>query len=288
MSLLKVYISEKMDEALFEAKVDFNGESEVVFIVDLSNIRTLHQKNLFSDDRVKILCNVDKVKQEILLDILNQKIPERVVWLLSKIDKRTKLYKKLSSTSNVEFCKTLSNIKAKKLFIKGICKQLGIPSLVSELLDRSGESRSIIYQEALKAQAAKKAGIDPVDVLIDDTSSLDCLYYIDSLLKKDVYKAIKYLRRMERKVAPRQISHTLLKRLLCYMFLCRGDPSSASSVWKLPNNEYFYKEMLNSAKTIGFQHLSQLYLDIQDGVLDFYVKNPYSSLRKITWQFCKK
>lgn len=287
MPLQRIFVSEDLDDALFEIYWEFPNLT-IHTDLDLPRFFNLHKKTLFNlEDSVGLVVPTG-LKYDDLLPALESKIDIDVIWIFDKLPKNGKLYKHLSKNYQVTFCSKLSKDQDKKAFISDLAKKLGVKrKLISEFIKKSGMNKRVIYQELVKLRAAQDVIPDPLEVVIDDSDGLECFKFIDALFDKDEQQAIKLLSKLEKYEPGYKVAAILAKKVMCLMLVCVGDTNQANKYFRLPNHNYFRNKIINQSKSAGLATLSSIHTKLQKEIITFSSKKPYFVLRQIVWDFCQ-
>lgn len=257
----KVFIGESSD-VRFLVEDQFNP---VKFIncegLKSNEFITLHQPSLFN--QVITCClNVDEadIEDEILLNIISTAKSD-VIWTFKSLRKNGKVFKKLSSCSNIQSCDSLDRTQLKKDFIRQQLSSSGLPlRFLEKLVVDGSEDRSILKNEIAKLSELFKVSKDDSLVLksvCKYNGSLDTLEFLSNLLNNDVKMAFNYANKIANEVSALVISATLLKKIKAMIYLSLGDITSANTIWR--HGGYFLDQAIRQSKSIGTKGLISLY-----------------------------
>jgi len=276
--LKKVFISESLDSSLFEVRNDFEN-IKLQYCSDLSfeQFVLMHQPNLLNTSGVTGFVGVDKFDAVKLLSILEAPFQTEVIWVVGKLDKRKKLYKRLKRLSNLEECVDLSVKKSKKAFLKKLFKEFNISvkhldffTMVSSDNKQSVHNELRRFSTALEVMSEEEA-LGSVSIY---KANFDVLDFITSLFegREDCYLFAKKI-----ETVPIQVLRaTLIKRLNSYIALSLGSLDQAKIHWD--RNGYFISQDRAVANRYGFQNLLDI-TDYIDKVFSNFLDSDNSFLR---------
>lgn len=273
--LKKVFISKILEDGLLEARRDFPN-SITVYCSEMSfeDFCLQHQFSLFDSSSVKLLVGIDHFSTDSLANLTDSEIEVDCCWILSSLDKRTKLHKRISTRSNLEYCTSLDNKRDRKSFISQEMKSLGIPSKYqSQVLNVCSGSKATVHSELKKLKKALESldegeALKTLTFYKDDSSTLD---FISTLFKGTELEAANLVKRVDQVPMP-VIKSTLQKRLMSLIFLSKGDQKSAKNYWD--RNGYYLREDLKLARKFGLKRLLDIYLYVDLVYADFLRKDP--------------
>lgn len=276
--LKKVFLSESLDNSLFEVKGDFK-DINIQYCTDLSfdQFIMMHQPNLLNTSGITCFIGVDKFKSDKLLAMLEADFQTNVVWVIGKLDKRKKLYKRLKKISNIEECSDLAVKKSKKAFLKKIFKEFNISTKHLDFFTMvSADNKQSVYNELRKFSIALKVmteeeALGSVSIY---KANFDVLDFITSLFecKDDCYLFAKKV-----ETVPIQVLRaTLIKRLNSYIALSLGNLDQAKTHWD--RNGYYVQHDRSVANKYGFQNLLDI-TDYIDKVFSNFLTSDNSFLR---------
>jgi hypothetical protein len=271
--LKKVYISEPLEEGLFECKQDF-PDASIYYCSELNfdDFCLAHQYSLFDDGMEKVFVGVDHYPAEKLLSLLEDGIEVPVNWIFKSLDKRTKLYKKFKTCSNIEEVYPLVKAKDKKEFIEQCFDELEISNkFLDQVYYISSDNRANIRRDLFKFKTAlsvmsEEEAIHSLTFYKADSKTLD---FISSLFSDSEFTTAKLARKIDKVPVP-VVTSTLLKRLLSLIFLSKGDVKSAQMFWD--KRGYFLNKDRSIAKQLGTKRLLEIYLYVDSIFSDFFRK----------------
>jgi DNA-directed RNA polymerase subunit F len=277
--LKKVYLSESIEDSLFEIRKDFK-DIDLRYCTDLSfdQFIHLHQPNLLNNFKVTGFVGVEKYNSDLLVGVLDSDIQVDVVWIIGKLDKRKKFYKKIKKNISIEECKDLSAKKAKKAFIKKIFQEFNVSTKYLEyFLKVSSDSKQSIYNEIRKF--SKVVSILPEEEALRSISvynaNFDVLDFISAVFSGNIDDSYLFAKKIENVPIP-VVRATLIKRLNSYIALSAGNLDQAKKYWDR-NGYYVNQDMLVSNK-YGFENLLEI-TNYVDKVFGNFLNSDNSFLR---------
>jgi len=288
MSVIKTYIASNLDDAIYEIRSDFNNQKiQCIYSPKEDQFKEAHIPTLVSGNAVIALVGIDKIKYDLISSTLKLNNTKSIVWVFKKLAKNTKIYKEIKQSIPIHHCLNLSKTKDKKQFIEGLVNKFSIPrKYIPSIIERSGDDKSIIYQEIKKLSVAIKSTDDPLNSFISDHADLDALFFVDNLLKRNLVESLKYYSKLKSKTQYHQICYLLGKQITCYIHLCQNDVPAALSVWKIP--EWLINQKQGIAKNFGLFNLCNLYNRITEELYNYEAgRNPELAMRKLIWDICR-
>lgn len=273
--LKKVYVSQILEDGLLESRRDF-PDSETVYCSDMSfdEFCLQHQYGLFDSSTVKLLIGIDHFPLEKMTYLVDSDIESDCCWILKSLDKRTKLYKRIKATSNIEECISLDKRRDRKSFISKEMDSLSIPrKYLNEVLEVCADSKATVRSELVKFKNAlntlgEKEAVKSLTPYKSGTSILD---FISTLFKSSEFEAASMVRRIDNIPMP-VLASTLQKRVMSLIFLSKGDQNNAKKYWD--RNGYYIREDIQIARKFGLKKLTSIYLYIDGVYSDFLRKDP--------------
>lgn len=281
--LKKVYFSKDIDNCVYELRRDF-PESEVLYCseLDFNEFCLKHTYNLMSSNTVIALVGVDKFKSSDLLNLLASEIEADVCWALKKVDKRTKLYKRMKECSNVEECLDLEDNRRKKSFITSRFKEKGISTkYMGRFLQVCSNSKAIIDRELDKLKIALEVLPESTALMSLTVHKVDShtLNFVSSLFSGKEDDTIFLASRIAHVPLP-VLSTILTKRLQSLIFLAIDCQDKAKEFWD--HRGFYLKKDTACAKTIGYSNLLEIYSYVDSVFSDFTRKDSeYLKLSKL-------
>jgi hypothetical protein len=256
----KVFIGESSD-----AKYLVSEEFSTIKYVECTDLSfkdfiRLHQPSLFDSSLICFL-NVDKLETDEELLELCSNVKTEVIWCFESLRKNSKLFKKLSSCSNVSVCEQLTKTQSKKDFIKTLLLKNSLPLKFQEIFVIDGPEDRLILKSEIEKFACLHAITRDEEVLkkavCKFNGSLDTLEFVSHLLNRNIKLAYVYAIKVSNEAPAMVIAATILKKLKAMMYLSLGDVNSANLIWRHGN--YYLDQAIKQAKGIGFTGLLNLY-----------------------------
>jgi hypothetical protein len=282
MPLHKIYVSKSLADASLEVQEDFGSYILMSEPCDSDFIK-LTSPSLVKRDKLYLLHN-PSISEDLIVSSIRNKNVEFVI-VFSKLDKRSKLYKKLNSLCSIEFCGELKTYKDKKQFTITQLEKLGIPSkYYYQLLKNCDSSPARIKREIFKLSHAIKVLQDPTDCLCLEENSYDLFNFLDALLEQDLSKCLYHYFKIESSYDKYHLSNLICNYIGAHLCLL-GKDNDTSHFWKV--SSWQVNEWKSRANKMGFSRLVNLYNTVTNDLHDFTnPKDPCLKLRKIIFHTC--
>ena len=272
--LKKLYISELIDDGVYECREDFPA-CEFLYCSSMTfeDFCLLHQFDLFSGDLLKVFVGVSKFSNEQLSNLVQAGIESSCCWITKKMDKRTKLYKSLKDSTNIEVCESLTAKRTKKSFIKNLMRSLDIPTKLFETIYSTvSDDKTDVHKELGKLKVA--LGVLPesqaLGVLTISKADSQTLDFIANLFNASELSSARFAARIPHVPVP-VLTSTLCKRLLSLIFLSKGETVYAKTFWD--RNGYYVRQDTEVATRIGYKSLLKIYRYVDRTYGNFMLKD---------------
>lgn len=289
----KVYVCKNIQDALLEAKVDFI-KIQPIFLeedINLISLAKIHQKNLFQKNNIKVLYDLDIVESELLLKFLDLKIDIDCVWCFSRLAKNTKVFKKLSNITSIEFIEPLETSRERQTYIKKLIDLKKLPKEITTLLVESGpESRSELYNEIDKAEALKNIG--KIDIFKNALASYEnnkiSIDLTTSMLDSNIDKSYIHIKKISEMGLPLEVFYaTFMKKLISYYLLNSNNIKQSLDFWR--TSDFYIDQERKKAKSLGNIFILELISYIsKESANIFQTQDTETGLLKLLYLIFKK
>lgn len=270
-----VILYDNQDDFFYEFKLSNFSLYNLVdcSTIDFNQFLKIQLPNLFGK-RLSLFYNAQDLDKDFLLNFIeNEKLNGNIL-AFNGLDKRTKLYKKIISSFELKNFYSIKTNPIKKDFIKTILieNKLNI-NLLEFFVSILPENKLIIDCEIKKFKQVYDSCKD-LDIAKKSVSpylgNTDLFELLNSLFSRSNSRFYFFLNKVILDINPMHISALLLKKLLYYILLSKGDELGAKRC--INAADYIIKKDKFLAKKLGFKFLTDFYVYC-DASLNYYNTN---------------
>lgn len=272
--LIKAIIAEHYDNAIYDLSQEFNN-IKLINSTEISNDRfiSLHSNNLFSKNK-DVLCftYVEEKNNNILEDILLSNLTLDFIWVFNTLDKRSALYKFLQKKYKVESSGPLDSIQDRKKFIGKLLDKYKVENVsINSLVNTCSSSKLIIEQE-IKNLSYIINNIKDSKLIQQNiySNNNDIFKLIDSVISVNYQRFYEVFFRIESSIVQPVIHKLLLSKIVSMILLSKGLDKLSDTFWK----NFCKEEIKNQSKSIGFNNLLDIYINIDNNLGNMYSNKP--------------